>query len=285
MPTKPAVISELAEARARVQGLRMAGKRVGLVPTMGALHDGHLSLAARSVEVCDATIVTVFVNPTQFGPNEDFRDYPRNLENDLELLSQYPVDAVFAPSVECMYAEGASTSIRPPAVAAPLEGQCRPGHFEGVCTVVMKLFQILPCDDAFFGQKDFQQALVIRKMVEDMNVPISIHVMPTIREPDGLALSSRNRYLDLPGRQRALGLSRCLAAAERAIGEGECNAATIMATMRDTLIECGVDDIDYAVLADPDTLATLEDAIRLPLVALVAARVHKTRLIDNRLIE
>lgn len=182
-----------AEIRAAVLAARAAGKTVGLVPTMGALHEGHLSLVRESTESCNCTIVTIFVNPTQFAPHEDFARYPRSLDDDLAALARLGVDYVFAPSRDEIYPPGFSTYVDPPAVAAPLEGICRPGHFRGVATVVLKLFHLVPADVAYFGQKDYQQSLVVRRMVEDLNLPIAIRVLPIVREADGLAMSSRNR--------------------------------------------------------------------------------------------
>lgn len=278
------VVTDMNEARYRVLEWRKAGRKVGVVPTMGALHEGHLSLVRASADQCDATVVTIFVNPTQFGPDEDFDKYPRTLEDDVAQLESLGVDYVFNPTNDAMYPERATTSVVPPAVAAPLEGAKRPGHFAGVCTIVLKLFQIIPADIAFFGQKDYQQSLVVRRMVEDLNLSTEIQVCPIVREQDGLALSSRNRYLDQPERERALGLSRALDYAERQMDVGETNAAEIMAGMRRTLEEHGVDQIDYAVLADPESLELLIETQR-PLVALIAAHVGSTRLIDNRIIE
>jgi pantoate--beta-alanine ligase len=197
------VIHDPAEMQRTVLALRRQGLRVGLVPTMGALHAGHISLVARGKQNCDRVVTTIFVNPTQFAPHEDFGKYPRTLPTDLELLAAADCDYVFAPTNEAMYPPGCSTFVDPPAVATPLEGVCRPGHFRGVATVVLKLFGIAPADCAFFGQKDFQQAAVIRQMVRDLNVPIEIEVCPIVREADGLAMSSRNRYLSPAERQQA----------------------------------------------------------------------------------
>ena len=196
--------------RAVVRELQHAGKSVGLVPTMGALHQGHLSLVRRAKSDCDVAVATIFVNPTQFAPHEDFSRYPRTLESDLAALAAAKCDLVFVPSREEMYPPAASTFVEPPQVAQPLEGVFRPGHFRGVATVVLKLFNIIPADKAYFGQKDFQQALVIQRMVADLNVPVQVVVCPIIREPDGLAMSSRNRYLSPSERQQGLALSRAL---------------------------------------------------------------------------
>jgi pantoate--beta-alanine ligase len=279
----PAVLTDLNAVRDRIRAIRSSGRTVGLVPTMGALHEGHLSLVVASTEQCDSTVVSIFVNPTQFGPGEDLDKYPRTLQQDLESLAAMGVDFVFAPGANDVYPAGCSTSIVPPDIANVLEGECRPGHFAGVCTVVLKLFQILPANVAFFGQKDFQQARVIQQMVVDFDVDIEIVVRPIVREADGLALSSRNRFLSGPERGTALALSRCLQQAAQMVAHGEGDAAAVMQVMRKVLLDAGVSKIDYAVLADPETLGLQEHVTR-PAVALVAAQVGETRLIDNRLI-
>jgi pantoate--beta-alanine ligase len=274
----------LATTRDEVQRVlavaRQAGKRIGVVPTMGALHDGHLSLIRASNDDCDFTVVTIFVNPTQFGPHEDFERYPRTLDRDIELLASCRVDLVFAPTNQEMYPAGFSTYVEPPKVADPLEGQCRPGHFRGVATVVLKLFNSVPADVAYFGQKDYQQSLVIRKMVEDLNVPVSIRVCPTVREPDGLAMSSRNAYLSPVQRQQALALSGSLNLAAEMIRQGQRDASLIESKMRQALAVAGIDRIDYVAIADLQTLDGVH-TIDGPVVALIAAYVGQTRLIDN----
>ncbi len=284
LENSPAVLTDLVETRQRVLALRSSGRTVGLVPTMGALHEGHSSLVLASNEECDATVVTIFVNPTQFGPDEDLKKYPRTLQQDLESLARLGVDFVFAPVSDEIYPQGCSTAVAPPDIAKRLEGEHRPGHFDGVCTVVLKLFQILPANIAFFGQKDFQQSRVIEQMVRDLNIDIEIDVRPIVREADGLALSSRNRYLSDAERTSALGLSMCLERAAHLVAKGEQDAGAVMHAMRNVLLDAGVSDIDYAVLADPQTLELQEQVCR-PAVALVAAHVAKTRLIDNRLID
>jgi pantoate--beta-alanine ligase len=280
---KPPVVRSIEEIRRLVRDAQAAGRRVGVVPTMGALHEGHLSLVEECNRVCEATVVTIFVNPTQFAPHEDFSRYPRTLEADLEKLSAHRVDAVFCPEPGTMYPPGFSTYVEPPEVARPLEGVCRPGHFRGVATVVLKLFHAVPADAAFFGQKDYQQAAVIRRMVADLDVPIEIHVLPTVREPDGLAMSSRNVYLSPDERRRALAISHSLRVAEELAEQGERDAAVIRRRMLEILESGGGDRIDYASIAHPDTLAELE-RIDGPAVALVAAHVGSTRLIDNCLL-
>lgn len=267
-----------------VRGLRKADKTIGVVPTMGALHEGHLSLIRRSLKETDATIVTVFLNPTQFDPTEDLGKYPKPFYSDIGKLKTEGVKYVFAPSIAEMYPPGFSTSVVPPNVGRKLEGEFRPTHFAGVATVVLKLLNLTQADRAFFGQKDFQQAIVIKQMVLDLNVPTEICVCPIVRDADGLALSSRNVYLSEKERSIALSLSRTLSHVEEQIASGQRDGYEIITEMRQMLIDAGVESIDYAFVADPVTLETV-DPIRLPVVALIAAYVGKTRLIDNRLIE
>ena len=276
-------IATAAEIHGEVRALRAIGKSMGLVPTMGALHEGHLSLVRRARAECDTVIATIFVNPSQFGPQEDFSRYPRTLERDLELLAAEGCDLVFVPPKDEIYPPGFSTYVEPPQVALPLEGKCRPGHFRGVATVVLKLFNLIPADVAYFGQKDYQQSLVIRHMVRDLNLPIQIAVCPIIREGDGLALSSRNRYLSAADRQQALALSRSLKRAEELVRSGQRDPAAIAAAMRSELTAAGIERIDYATVADAQTLAELNTLDR-PAVALVACFVGETRLIDNCLL-
>lgn len=282
--TSPTLIHTRDAMHNAMAELRRAGRTIGLVPTMGALHAGHVSLVAASRKKCDATIATIFVNPTQFAPTEDFSKYPRTLASDMEKLAQAGADFVFAPASDEVYRDGHSTFIEPPAVSLPLEGRCRPGHFRGVATVVLKLFNMIPADVAFFGQKDYQQSLVIRRMVDDFDVPMRIEVCPTVREPDGLAMSSRNAYLNTEQRQQALAVSRSLFAARNFIAEGEQNASNIKREMQRVLQAAGIERIDYVALADPETLAE-RDTVKLPVQALVAALVGTTRLIDNLRIE
>jgi pantoate--beta-alanine ligase len=277
------VLTRRQEIFTAVTRWRREGKSVGLVPTMGALHAGHLSLVEAARRECDQTVVTIFVNPTQFGPHEDFQRYPRDLNADLEKLRPLGVNLVFAPPLEEMYPPGETTRVEVGSVAEPLEGQFRPGHFRGVATVVLKLFNAIPADVAYFGQKDYQQTLVVRRMVADLNVPIRIAVCPIVREPGGLAMSSRNVYLSPDDRRRALVLSQSLNLAEQMVADGERNPATILAQMRERFAQAGVDRIDYIALADPETLAPVTQ-IRGGTVALIAAHVGKTRLIDNRII-
>ena len=279
----PLVVRTIGDARAALAAARAQPGTIGLVPTMGALHEGHLSLVRTAKEKCDFTVVTIFVNPAQFGPHEDLDRYPRDLAADLQQLAALDVDLVFAPDQAEMYPEGFTTYVEPPAVANSLEGACRPGHFRGVTTVVLKLFNIMQVDTAFFGQKDYQQSLVIRHMVRDLNLPIAIEVCPIVREPDGLALSSRNAYLSETERQRALSLSRSLEQAKALIDAGEQEAAAIRRQMHCVLKEAGITRVNYAEVADPESLEPVQ-TIEGRVVALVAAHVGQTRLIDNLLI-
>ncbi len=281
---RPRVVTSKREMRAAVEQLRAAGKTVGLVPTMGALHTGHLSLVERSMAGCDATVVTIFVNPTQFAPHEDFDRYPRTLDADLAALAELGVDLVFAPTNDEMYPPGHSTFVEPPEAARRLEGECRPGFFRGVCTVVLKLFHAVPADVAYFGHKDYQQSVVVRRMVEDLDLPIRIEVGPTVREADGLALSSRNAYLSPDQRQQALAVSRSLRAAADLVAAGERDADAIRARGRQVLGEAGIQQIDYFSLVEGESFREAE-RIDAPVVALVAAYVGPTRLIDNLVIE
>lgn len=277
------VFTSPREMQAEILRLKREGKRVSLVPTMGALHEGHLSLVKIARQRSDVVVATIFVNPTQFGPQEDLAKYPRTLDADLTALSSTDCGLVFVPAASDMYPPGFSTYVEPPAVAEPLEGRCRPGHFRGVATIVLKLFQQISADLACFGQKDFQQLAVIRQMVNDLAVPIEIVACPTVREEDGLALSSRNRYLSPAERQQALALSRALNCAAELAAAGERDGQMIVAQMQSVLNAAGIERIDYVALADPDTLA---EKLRLegPTVALIAAYVGNTRLIDNRIL-
>ena len=264
--------------------MRCQGATIGLVPTMGALHEGHLSLVSASARRCDHTVATIFVNPTQFGPGEDLGKYPRTLESDLRGLRSAGATAVFTPESEEIYPPGFSTLVQPPKVAQALEGEFRPTHFQGVATIVLKLFQLLPASHAFFGQKDYQQVRVIESMVRDLNVAIKIVSCEIIRDPDGLAMSSRNRYLSQTERRRALRLSIALGKAQEALAGGERDPAAIEQIMRSALLAegsgNGVDLVEYAKVVDSCTLEPIEQ-IENQAVALIAARVGSTRLIDN----
>lgn len=284
VPQPPRLVHTAHELRENVRAARAAGRLIGLVPTMGALHEGHLSLVRAAQAECGYTVVTIFVNPTQFGPHEDFDKYPRTLPADLEALASCRADLVFAPSREAMYPAGCSTFVEPPLVAQRWEGECRPGHFRGVATVVLKLFNLAQADVAFFGHKDYQQAAVIQRLVQDLNVPIQIRVCPTVREPDGLAMSSRNRYLSDDQRLRALAISRSLQLADQLATQGERQAAKLVDAMRRVLAEAQISHIDYVAIVDPETLEPVSELTG-PVIALIAAKVGTTRLIDNWRIE
>ncbi len=280
---KPQVVTRVAEMRQLVQSARRQGRRIGFVPTMGALHEGHLSLVRAAKEASDFTVVSIYVNPTQFGPQEDFAQYPRTLQADLELLAAYGVDAVFAPSDQEMYPAGFDSWVEVGAIAAPLEGRCRPGHFRGVATVVLKLFNIVQPDIAWFGQKDYQQALVIQRMVADLNVPVEIRVCPTVREPDGLAMSSRNRYLGPESRQKATILWRALSEAKQLVASGQKDTAVLAAHLRSMIAAVPGAQIDYVAFVDPQTLAPVR-RVDQPILIALAVRIDGVRLIDNELI-
>jgi pantoate--beta-alanine ligase len=277
------VLHKLHEIYAQIDFARREGKTIGLVPTMGALHEGHFSLVRQSAEQCDLTVATIFVNPSQFGPKEDLSRYPRTLDQDLAGLKQAGADFVLAPESSEIYAEGHSTWVEPPSIAISLEGEFRPGHYRGVATIVLKLFHIIPATIAYFGLKDYQQWQVIRRMVEDLNIPIRIEPCATVREPDGLAMSSRNRYLSPKERTIAKSLSSALQRVGELVDSGETNISVLESTMRTILIEAGVSQIDYARVVNADTLESL-DSLSVPGVALIAARVGTTRLIDNRVL-
>jgi pantoate--beta-alanine ligase len=260
--------------------LRSRGKSLALVPTMGALHDGHLSLVRRAQAQCEVAVVSIFVNPTQFGPREDLARYPRNPEKDFELLKSLKVHAVFAPSSTEIYPAGFSTFVDPGPLASVFEGAVRPGHFRGVATVVLKLFNIVRPDAAFFGQKDFQQVVVIRRLVEDLNLPVRIAVCPIAREADGLATSSRNVYLNEEERKAALLLFRSLERAEEIAHAGEADAHKLLEEMRKTFAAEPRVRLDYAAIVNPATLEPVAEVVP-GSVALVAARLGAVRLIDN----
>jgi len=279
----PLLVTTIGELRERLGEARRAGKTIGLVPTMGALHEGHLSLVRASRGECGFTVVTIYVNPSQFGPQEDFSQYPRTLDRDIDLLSGQ-ADVVFAPRDDEVYPPGYSTWVEVGSVAQPLEGLCRPGHFRGVATIVLKLFTMTWPDVAYFGQKDYQQALVVRRMATDLNLPLSIRVCPIVREADGLAMSSRNRYLDPDERRRAAALFQSLTQAADMVARGETSATRIVEAMRQTLQAADPAQIDYIAIADPETLEPVQ-TIRGRAVALLAVRIGKTRLIDNMILE
>jgi pantoate--beta-alanine ligase len=277
------IVQTIAETRAALRELRAGEQSVGLVPTMGALHEGHLSLVRAAKATSDVVVVSIFVNPTQFGPNEDFAKYPRTFEADCALLEREGVKLLFAPLTEEMYPLGANTFVEVEGVSERLDGASRPGHFRGVATVVAKLFHIVGPDKAFFGQKDAAQVAVLRKMVRDLNFPLELVVCPIVREPDGLAMSSRNRYLSQQERKQALVLSRALREVSRMTENGITSAQDLIAAALAVLASEPQVRIDYCRVVDPDTLEDVADISRGALIA-VAAFVGSTRLIDNLLI-
>lgn len=270
--------NELRTARQLLDG------PVGLVPTMGYLHEGHLSLARRAKAECRHVVVTIFVNPTQFAPTDDLSKYPRDLERDLHLLDSAGVDLVWTPTPEEMYPEGFQTWVEVQGITLPLEGAMRPGHFRGVTTVVSKLFNAVQPEKAYFGQKDAQQAAVIRRMALDLNFPIEIIVCPIAREPDGLAMSSRNVYLDADQRRAAAVLFRALSAARAEFDAGERDAEKLRKRMRETLAGEPLAQMQYVSCADWDTLEELETVKGKALLSM-AVYFGRTRLIDNFVLE
>ena len=278
------ICSTIAEGRAACRAVRASGKRLGLVPTMGALHEGHLSLVRAARAQCDAVVVSIFVNPTQFGPKEDLAKYPRPFDRDCRLLEKEGVEILFAPAVEEIYPKSNSnaevTWVVVEGLSEKLDGRSRPGHFRGVTTIVSKLFHILEPEAAFFGQKDAAQLAVIRRMVRDLNFAVEIVTCPIVREPDGLAMSSRNAYLDGEERRHALVLQRSLQETRQRFQAGERTAARLIAAAMEVLARVPQVALDYFEIVDPETLDPVEQVSQATLVA-VAAYVGSTRLIDN----
>jgi pantoate--beta-alanine ligase len=275
-------VRTVTELRASLGARRDAGQTIGLVPTMGSFHDGHLALMRAAREACDCVVVSLFVNPTQFGAGEDLGAYPRDEARDAGLATAAGVDVLFAPLVEEVYPDGFATTVSVGGVSEVLCGDPERrgrGHFDGVTTVVAKLFNMVGPDAAFFGQKDAQQVVVIERMVRDLDIPVRIETVPTVREPDGLALSSRNAYLEPAERERATALSRALAAAERTVARGDTEAAAVMAAARSELDAAGIEP-EYLELRSTTDLAPVERVNGSTLLA-VAARVGRARLIDN----
>jgi pantoate--beta-alanine ligase len=270
----------IPDLRRWTRAQRTAGRRIALVPTMGALHEGHLTLVDEARRRADVVVMSIFVNPLQFGPQEDLARYPRDLQRDRRLAAARGADAVFVPTVETMYPSGAATRVLPGPAADRWEGAARPGHFMGVLTVVAKLFHLAEPDVACFGQKDIQQLVLVRQMVRDLDWPLEIAVVPTVREPDGLALSSRNAYLDDSGRRSALGLSAALRTAYEAWRKGERSADAIEARMRDVLAQHPGLGPEYIAIVEPEGLAPIS-VVGADTVVAVAGRVGRTRLIDN----
>lgn len=274
------VVESPQDVRRQVRAAKARGLLAGCVPTMGALHPGHVSLIERARAECGFVVATIFVNPTQFGPNEDFSRYPRTLESDLELCRAAGADLVFTPSVTDMYHPTAQTIVRVSHLSAVLEGAHRPGHFDGVSTVVCKLFNMTEPDRAYFGQKDYQQQLIIRQMVADLDLPVEVVTCDIVREADGLAMSSRNRYLSAAERSTATRLYQSLLLARELAQTTSLPPRELSEKMERFLIDAGGIDVQYAVIVDALTLTALRERSA-PAVALVAARVGTTRLIDN----
>ena len=274
------VSAEIDECRRAVRQAHQDGQPVGLVPTMGALHEGHLSLIRAAKARCSTVAVTIFVNPTQFGPNDDLNEYPRTLEADLQACRAAGVDLVFAPKPATMYLPDEATTVHVRGLTESLCGRSRQPHFDGVATVVVKLFNILPATMAFFGEKDYQQLVVVKRAVRDLNIPIEIVACPTVREPDGLAFSSRNQHLLPDERKQATSLSRALFAAAKRISAGEQDTAGVVQGIRDEILRAGPAEIDYIDVVDAMTLAAMTIVDR-PARICVAVRIGACRLIDN----
>ncbi len=273
------VIDSPARMREVADELRRAAPPLGLVTTMGALHEGHLSLIRQAVSECAATVVSIFVNPTQFGPGEDLDTYPRTFQKDLDVCRQEGVAAVYSPAAEKMFADGFDTWVEVPSLASGLCGPCRPGHFRGVATVVTKLFSACKADRAYFGEKDFQQLVLIRRMAKDLDLGVEVVACPTVREKDGIAMSSRNVNLQGEERERSLSLSRGLFKARKLLEEGEVRSAALIQAAREELDKARA-EVDYVEVVDPETLApvvTIKGSCRM----VMAAKIGATHLIDN----
>jgi pantoate--beta-alanine ligase len=273
------IVRTISEIRMALKTLREGGHRIGFVPTMGYLHEGHAALIKQSTARCNHTVVSVFVNPTQFGPKEDLAQYPRDLDRDQNLCLKLGVDILFLPETSEIFPTGFGTFVEPGSLGEVLCGKFRPGHFRGVATIVAKLFNIVQPDLAFFGQKDLQQIAVIRRMIRDLNMPVDIVAAPTVREADGLAMSSRNTYLNPEDRKRALCLQRGLLAADAAFHKGERKASKLAAIARKEL--SSADDVQYCQMVDAYTMEALDGEITRTAALCIAAIIGKTRLIDN----
>lgn len=278
------VIATIAELRAALKSERLKGKSIGLVPTMGYLHIGHISLVRHSKSACDVSVVSIFVNPTQFGPNEDLSSYPRDMAGDLAKLEAEGVDYVFTPDVAEIYRQGANTSVDNPVLSRILIGKIRPGHFRGVTTVVTKLFNIVQPDHAFFGEKDYQQLTIVRRMVADLDMPIEITGVATVREDDGLACSSRNAMLTPADRKAAVILAKSLGQAEELVGQGQRSVPAIRNAVRAVLETERRGEIESVDIRDARTLDPVSGKFKQPVVILLTVRFGKVRLIDQRVI-
>ena len=277
------IISNIAEMQKRSEGIRLSGGKIGLLPTLGFLHEGHLELIRRGREISDKLVMSLFVNPTQFGPDEDLDKYPRDMEGDTAKAEAEGVDIVFTPSPEDMYPDGFQSSVKIEEITQFLCGKSRSGHFEGVTTVVAKLFNIVKPHFAMFGQKDFQQLAVIRRMVNDLNMDIQIIDVPTVREDDGLAMSSRNKYLSLEERKSALSLKEAIDAAVKMVRDGETNSQAIISTVKKMILSYPFTSVEYINICDPLTLEDI-DIIKGKNLMAMAVKVGGTRLIDNCLL-
>ncbi len=278
------LIEKAGEMQKISEELRTAGKTIGFVPTMGFLHSGHLSLVDAARERCNTVIVSIYVNPTQFSPSEDFKQYPKDMERDLKLCKGHGTDFVFVPDDMEMYPNGFETEVKPGNIAADLEGRFRPTHFQGVATIVAKLFNIVKPHIAFFGQKDFQQSLVVKRMAQDLNFDLEIEVCPIVREPDGLAMSSRNTYLSAEERKAALVLYKAIQLAKEMVAKDERNAAAIEEKLHNFISAEKRAKIDYIAVRDCNNLKRIEKIEEGKAVLLLAVRIGKTRLIDNELL-
>jgi pantoate--beta-alanine ligase len=274
------IIKKISEIRSVVSGIRSKGKSIGFVPTMGFLHEGHLSLVRESLQKADVTVVSIFVNPAQFGPKEDLKEYPRDLDWDSEVLEEAGVDYLFVPEIDEIYPQGYKTYIEVTGLQDKLCGRSRPGHFQGVCTVVLKLFNIIKPDISFFGQKDAQQSIILKRMVKELNLEVKIDVLPIIREEDGLALSSRNKNLAPEERKAALVLSKSLKEAQSMIAKGQRDSAAIIKGMKEIIGREPLAKIDYVEIVDMDNLDPVP-RIEKGVLAAVAVFIGKVRLIDN----
>jgi pantoate--beta-alanine ligase len=277
------VITKISAAKETIKEHKSSEKSIGFVPTMGFLHEGHLSLVKESLRQTDVTVVSIFVNPAQFGPDEDFQEYPRDLKKDSALLEELGVDILFIPDYQEMYPEGYKTYVEVTDLQDNFEGKSRPGHFRGVCTVVLKLFEIVKPDVAYFGQKDAQQAVIVKKMVQDLNLGVKIQVLPTVREKDGLALSSRNVYLTKKQREAALCLVKSLKEADRLIQAGERDSRVIKREMKQLIDSESLARLDYIAIVDLGKLDPLDKIKKEALIA-VAVFFDKVRLIDNMIV-
>jgi len=277
------VIKKIDETRRAVSGIKSRGMSIGFVPTMGYLHEGHLSLARESIRKAGVTVVSIFVNPAQFGPREDFKEYPRDLNRDSEVLEKEGVDYLFVPEADEMYPQGYKTYVEVCDLQDKLCGRSRPGHFRGVCTVVLKLFNIINPDISYFGQKDYQQAIILKRMVKELNLEVKIEVLPIIREEDGLALSSRNKYLTQEERKAALVLSKSLKEAKSVVEKGQRDPAAIIKAMKEIIGREPLAKIDYVEIVDMDNLDPVARIEKEALVAL-AVFIGKVRLIDNTIL-